>query len=592
MMLILSLTLMLLCCSSLLSASGSAAAADRTTGSTADALKTPPALTADTHLNVVNKPVELIFGDDSNWRDAICSICVNGAALDSGQYSIGTGKITIDKSLFRISRDYTITVIADGYEDAAVNQTIGLLCITGDGIRQETVLTREQLEAMPQVRKVFSATNDFPMDLPVAVEGVPLQALLDSAGIKEEAQLLSFIGTDGYWTDFTREELLQQKRYIFPDRTEIEPVVALQRAERSDDFADMDTAYTPVLCVGQRAATEQTLLTFVKSLQTIRVKTEPLQRWEPPAAKIIDPDSRQRKPISGGEVSKGAQIVLTGDPKTKIYYTTDGSEPDLDSKIYNLHGCGPMAGQDEPIMMTADTTIKAKGVWPGKLDSETAVFIFTAADQPDAAIPDVVQDGDRAPELGPVFSDIQNSWAREDIEFLAGRGLVTGKSSCCYEPDSKITRAEFSVLLVRALGLPEKVLAEGQFTADWYAGSIAAAAAQNIICGDEEQFFKPDHNITREEMAVMMVRAGRIAGKVTELSAAEQEEMLVQFQDKDKISSWAWQAAAMAVKAGIIRGTADGKFAPQAELDRAQTAAVIKRFLNYSGLMAESETAQ
>jgi beta-glucosidase len=190
---------------------------------------------------------------------------------------------------------------------------------------------------------------------------------------------------------------------------------------------------------------------------------------------------------------------------------------------------------------------------------------------------------------GLVFADIEDSWAKEDIQVLAKRGLITGRSSAAYEPESKITRAEFTVLLVRVLGLQEKVLADGQFADvdpdDWYAGSIAGAVAQNIVCGYKGGIFQPEGSITREEMAVMLGRARYLAGKENELSVAEQEEILARFQDRDKISSWARQEIALAVEARIIEGTAAGKLAPQRELDRAQTAAVLKRFLSYAGVM-------
>lgn len=566
-------TLMLLISSSLVPGPGSAKAADDQSPPGLSGLRTPPVLMADNRLNVVNKPVELTFSDEMSWRAAITGISVDGTALEGRKYSIGQGKITIDKSIFRTSKDYDIQVKADGYADAAIIQTIGLLCITGNGVSRETVFTRAELAAMLQERTVFSATNDFPADFPVAVEGVPLRALLDCAGIKKEAQLLSFQGTDGYWSNFTVDQLLRQKRYIFPKKVEVQPLIALKRIERSADFAEMSTNDTPVLCLGQRAATEQTVLTFVKVLQTITVTTEPPEQWEQPAAKIIDSVSGQKTETVGGEVTKGTQLVLTGDAKTKLYYTTDGTEPDLDSRICNLHGCGPMAGMDEPIIIEADTTVKAKAVWPGKLDSKTAVFTFKVSDKPNNR---------------PLFADIQHSWARNDIEELARRGLIAGRKKNYYEPDCKITRAEFAALLVRTLGLPEKALPEGQFkdvaAADWYAGSIATAASCNIITGYNGKLFKPNHSISREEMAVMIIKAAHAAGKEEIVSGDEQEQQLAQFRDRQMLSPWAEKEAAAAVKAGLITGTAERTFTPQTEVDRAQCAVILNRFIKYADL--------
>ena len=557
----------------------------------AGGLQKAPALAADTSQNVVRKPVELTFADDAAWRGATRGVSVDGAALDAGKYAIDAGKITIDKTVFEASGEYTVSVSAGGYADSSVTQKIGLLCITGDGVRQEVVFTRAELEAMDQERTVFSATNDFPYDLFLAVEGVPLRSLLERAGMKPEARMITFTGTDGYRAEFTVNELLQTKRYLFPAKTEAEPVIALKRVERSADFSKMNEQDTPVLCIGQRAQTEQTLLSFVRILQSITVTTDSPGQWSIPEAKIIDPETGQKAATMGGMVKLGSEIVLEGDPKAKIYYTTDGSEPDLDSKIYNAHGCGPLAGQHDPILVQVDTTVKAKAVWPGKLDSETTAFTFTVAGQPAAGgLPEIpagesISNKEPVSGSGPVFADIENCWAREDIEALALKGLITGRSGNCYEPGGGVTRAEFAALLVRALGLQEKVLEEGQFddvaAADWYAGSAAAAAAQGIIVGYDGRLFKPDNSISREEMAVMIIRAARISGKEENLSAGEQERQLAKFRDRQMISSWAMKEAAIAAQAGIIKGTAGLEFAPQNVLDRAQSASILKRFLTY-----------
>ncbi len=560
--------------------------------SSADGLKAAPVLAADAAQNVIRKPVELTFTDDAAWREAISGVSMDGAALEAGKYAIDAGKITIDKSAVRTSGDYAVVIKAGGYADAHVTQKVGLFYITGDGVPRELVFTRAELAAMEQERVVFSATNDFPADLLVAAGGVPLRALLAKAGMKPEAQMFTFTGSDGYKAEFTRDELLETKRYIFPAGTEAEPVIALKKAERSDDFSQMSEQDTPVLCIGQRARTEQTLLSFVKILQAITVTTDAPGQWAGPAAKIIDPATRQKVATPGGKVKKGSEIALAGDPKAKIYYTSDGSTPDLDSKIYNAHGCGPLAGQDEPILIQTDTTVKAKAVWPGKRDSEVAAFTFTVdGPQPDQLTAEQPAE-DRPPvpetstaETGLLFTDISDSWAREDIEFMAARKLIYGKGETAFEPGSAITRAEFAALMVRVLGLPEGVLKEGQFqdvaSTDWYAGSVAAATGENIIAGYEGGLFKPDACITREEIAAMIARAGRTAGKEESLSGGEREQLLAQFRDRQMISPWAEEDVALAVRAGIIMGLPGGDFSPRTYADRAQGAAILKRFLTY-----------
>ena len=299
-------------------------------------------------------------------------------------------------------------------------------------------------------------------------------------------------------------------------------------------------------------------------------------------AKIIDPDTQQKAATQGGVVKSGSKVILEGHPKTKIYYTTDGSEPDLDSKIFNESGCGPLAGQHEPILVQADTTVKAKAVWGGKLDSEVATYRFTVAgeiaDDTDGALGDaLVSQSDKS------FTDIEGNWAQEDIELLASLGLISSKSATIFDPDSSITRAEFAALLVRALGLEAGVWEEGRYqdvdSTAWYAGSVAAAADQNIVTGSDGGLFKPNDSITREEMAVMITRAVCAAGKDMALSDGEQEQLLTRFKDRNEISSWAMKDAALALREGVVQGMPGDKFAPRINADRAQSAAILKRFL-------------
>ena len=79
----------------------------------------------------------------------------------------------------------------------------------------------------------------------------------------------------------------------------------------------------------------------------------------------------------------------------------------------------------------------------------------------------------------------------------------------------------------------------------------------------------------------MITRAARVAGKEETLSDSEQEQQLAQFTDKQMISPWAAKDLALAVKAGIIKGMPGGDFAPQTNADRAQSAAILKRFLTH-----------
>ncbi|WHH57903.1 hemoblobin-interacting domain-containing protein [Petroclostridium sp. X23] len=57
---------------------------------------TPPVIAADTTQNTVGQPIEIVFSDNTQWREAITKISVDDMVLADTQYTIEVGKIIID----------------------------------------------------------------------------------------------------------------------------------------------------------------------------------------------------------------------------------------------------------------------------------------------------------------------------------------------------------------------------------------------------------------------------------------------------------------------------------------------------------------
>ncbi|WP_434006915.1 S-layer homology domain-containing protein [Paenibacillus konkukensis] len=152
-----------------------------------------------------------------------------------------------------------------------------------------------------------------------------------------------------------------------------------------------------------------------------------------------------------------------------------------------------------------------------------------------------------------------------------------------FAPQRDITRAEFAALLVRALGLTETASAKFSDVqpGDWFAGAVGAASQAGLVDGFENGSFQPEASITREQMAVMIARAMNAAGKRADGSLAS----LSRFADAQSIGSWAREAVAQAVNAGIINGVTADDFAPSAEASRAEAAVMLKRMLQYERLI-------
>jgi hypothetical protein len=179
------------------------------------------------------------------------------------------------------------------------------------------------------------------------------------------------------------------------------------------------------------------------------------------------------------------------------------------------------------------------------------------------------------------FADIQDSWAKSYIEELATQGILNGVSADRFAPNAAVTRAQFAVMLARALDLPLEAY-EGLFsdvpeTLTWAAQEIEAANRAGIVLGSEGKY-NPNDLITREQMVTMVVRAVKHVNP--ELAA--QLTSPVQFADAAEIASYAKDAVDAAVALDIINGIEKGNqtfFAPKDHANRAQAAKVIHAML-------------
>ena len=109
---------------------------------------------------------------------------------------------------------------------------------------------------------------------------------------------------------------------------------------------------------------------------------------------------------------------------------------------------------------------------------------------------------------------------------------------------------------------------------DWFAGAVQYGLDSGLIAPAEQ--FRPNDNITREEMAKIVVEACRKAG--LEASA----DYRAAYPDVDR-SSWSAPYIDAADYLGIIRGMENGLFAPQENASRGQGAVMIWRYLEKKG---------
>lgn len=167
-----------------------------------------------------------------------------------------------------------------------------------------------------------------------------------------------------------------------------------------------------------------------------------------------------------------------------------------------------------------------------------------------------------------------DGWYREFVEYMLNRGLMNGVDRESFEPDGYMTRAQLVTILYRAAGSP---IGSGGTAysdvkrGDWYEASVAWASRMGVVNGMGDGKFDPDGNITREQLAAILYRySGATPDRTDHLAA---------FSDGHEISAYARDALNWAVGRGILSGMGDGKLSPGHTATRAQTAAMLTRYL-------------
>jgi hypothetical protein len=170
------------------------------------------------------------------------------------------------------------------------------------------------------------------------------------------------------------------------------------------------------------------------------------------------------------------------------------------------------------------------------------------------------------------FSDIENHWAKTQIQKLVKKRVISGYSDGTFKPNKQITRAEFIALINKAYNF--KLVYDIDFkdvsADDWFYEDIRKAKAKGYISGYEDKTIRPNDLITRQEVAVIM-------GKVLKISKTDKSQVINKFKDKDEIASWAKASVELLVSRGYLNGYPDETFGPKQNITRAEAAAMLEK---------------
>ncbi|MBE7011912.1 MAG: hypothetical protein E7415_04480 [Ruminococcaceae bacterium] len=144
------------------------------------------------------------------------------------------------------------------------------------------------------------------------------------------------------------------------------------------------------------------------------------------------------------------------------------------------------------------------------------------------------------------FTDETSDYSYEMtiMKLMAARGVINGDGEGRANPNSNITRAEATAMVMRFLGLNETENKNTGFKdvkeTDWHAGVIAAAKNIGLIQGDSPDTFSPNRLVSREEMVTMIARATWISGLQRENQVTDDDRgNIPDYKDYEYISDWA-----------------------------------------------------
>ena len=184
---------------------------------------------------------------------------------------------------------------------------------------------------------------------------------------------------------------------------------------------------------------------------------------------------------------------------------------------------------------------------------------------------------------GPLpFTDIEeNRWYIESVRYVYEHNLMTGLNPTTFGPNEKVTRGQIVTILYRDAGSPSSTydmsFSDVTDSTKWYYDAVRWAAENGIVTGymsgPDTGKFKPNDNITREQLAVILQRYAAYVGK----DDTTQGDLTV-FSDYKDVSNYALEGMRWAVGVGIIKGNADGTLKPKGTATRAEAATMIMRF--------------
>lgn len=176
------------------------------------------------------------------------------------------------------------------------------------------------------------------------------------------------------------------------------------------------------------------------------------------------------------------------------------------------------------------------------------------------------------------FVDVaKRDWCYDSVKYVYEQGLMAGFDKNHFCPEASTSRAMLATVLWRLAGEPKSTGALCYSDCDangWYAGAVAWGTENGVLRGYADGTFDPGAPVTREQLAAMLYRYAQKTG-----ADVSKRTALDGFSDAGEVSSYAQTAMQWVVANGIVAGRGRDLLAPKAGATRAETAAMLERFV-------------
>ena len=264
-----------------------------------------------------------------------------------------------------------------------------------------------------------------------------------------------------------------------------------------------------------------------------------------------------RVSASMNQAKKDEQVTLTLTPE-EGYEVDTVSVKDQDGKEVSLkdNGNGTYSFTMPASAVTVDVTYKQKSTEPAP------------------------GDGHEANCPSKAFRDLDVSkWYHEAIDYALTKNYFNGVGEGQFKPDGTMTRAMFVTVLGRVAGADTSKYTAAPFddvaAGQWYTPFVAWASENGIVMGYDSKHFGLNDPVTREQMAAILYRYAKFAGKDVNMT---DDTTFQNFTDAGQVSDYAKDPMIWATGKGLINGMGDSTLAPQKTATRAQVAQIVKNF--------------